>query len=221
MATIFDPNSLLAHVGSNRGAPMGRPTIAENPEATVLLFRVRFVDGDYDAGGAYWGGGKNVDPIYAAIGDGFQTFVRAPNLEAARVQILESHPDLTIQTSPVNDDFLAAYIEAALWSSNDDEDVPIDSNYGPDDLSPELLAEMTEDCRLFLEQHGHLITAENCRTGNYLSQAGHDFWLNRNGHGCGFWDGDWQDEVGEKLSEACEAFGESNLYVNDGKIYSL
>lgn len=23
--------------------------------------------------------------------------------------------------------------------------------------------------------------------------AGHDLWLTRNGHGAGFWDGDWRD----------------------------
>jgi len=33
------------------------------------------------------------------------------------------------------------------------------------------------------------------------AQAGHDFWLTRNGHGAGFWDGDWP-ETGDALTEA-------------------
>lgn len=32
-----------------------------------------------------------------------------------------------------------------------------------------------------------------------------DLWYTRNGHGCGFWDGDYPDGVGEKLSDiACK-----------------
>lgn len=30
------------------------------PKHSIALFRVRFVDGDYDDGGAYWGGALNV-----------------------------------------------------------------------------------------------------------------------------------------------------------------
>ena len=49
----------------------------------------------------------------------------------------------------------------------------------------------------------------------------HDFWLTRNGHGCGYFDGDYEDEigqrdsVGDRLTEACKAFGERNVYVGD------
>jgi len=51
-------------------------------------------------------------------------------------------------------------------------------------------------------------------------KAGHDFWLTRNGHGAGFWDGDWQEPAGAELSKASKAFGEINLYVSDdGKLY--
>ena len=183
---MIDGNTLLSDVGSKFGAPMGRSTIEDNPKATVTLFRVRFVDGDYDCGGAYWGGGT---PIYAAIGDDFQYFVRAKTLDEAKTQILDSYPDLTIQTTEVNDDFVTAYIEAALWSSNDEADEsggePLDSNYSAEDLDPKAREEMVEDCRKFLAEFGHLITEENCPKGKVFEQAGHDFWLNRNGHGCG------------------------------------
>jgi len=44
--------------------------------------------------------------------------------------------------------------------------------------------------------------------------------LTRCGHGCGFWDGDWADEVEGTLTEAAKRFGEVNLYVgDDGLIY--
>ena len=51
-------------------------------------------------------------------------------------------------------------------------------------------------------------------------KVGHDLWLTRNGHGAGFWDGDYADDVGEALTKISEAMGEIDLYVgDDGKIY--
>ena len=47
--------------------------------------------------------------------------------------------------------------------------------------------------------------------------AGHDFWLSRNGHGAGFFDGDWP-ENGDKLQAAAEKYGQVDLQVDDGVI---
>jgi hypothetical protein len=215
---MIDPNTLLSNVGSSRGAPMGRLNVENNPQATVTLFRMRMVDGDYDAGGAYWGSGT---PLYAAIGEGFEYFIRSNSLSEAKMQILENYPDLTIQTTEVNDDFVNGYITAALWSSNDDEDVPLDSNYCRDDIDPETLQKMIEDCGEFIAANSHLLLDENCHyVGcSMMEYAGHDFWLTRNGHGCGFWDGDWENTAGEKLTEASKKFREFDLCVgDDGKI---
>jgi|SRR5882672_618798 len=85
--------------------------------------------------------------------------------------------------------FEAAYIAAALWSSTDesrdDGGDPLDRNYGPADCSEELRMAISADCKAFLAAHYDDIASD-------LAQAGHDFWLTRNGHGCGFWDGDWR-----------------------------
>ncbi len=111
------------------------------------------------------------------------------------------------------DEFTAQYIETALWSSTDDSDDYLDENYSPDDLSPETLERIKQDCQLFQQKHGTLIAADPAR-------AGHDFWLTRNRHGAGFWDGDW--EHGDALTKASDAFGEIHLYVgDDGLIYQL
>ncbi len=48
-----------------------------------------------------------------------------------------------------------------------------------------------------------------------LGQAGHDFWLTRNGHGCGFWDGDWPEPQASLLTQASKAFGGVDPYVSD------
>jgi hypothetical protein len=116
------------------------------------------------------------------------------------------------------DAFTAAHIEAALWSSmdnaNDQGGDPLDANYGLDDLAPETLASIQEDCEAFQRDHAEDI-------GGDLERAGHDFWLTRCGHGAGYWDGDWPDEVGNRLTDAAHVYGSVDLYVGeDGLIYA-
>ncbi len=124
------------------------------------------------------------------------------------------------------DEFTTAYIECALWSTNDNSNEqggdPLVWNYGPDDIAPELLDDMVANCKSFQEQNFADIDAgtdrHDCSRHEY---AGHDFWLTRNGHGAGFWDGDWEEKAGQRLTEASKAFGEVNLYVGDnGIIYA-
>lgn len=216
-----DPNSLLTEVKAKYGAPMGRPTSYDDLEATVILFRVRFVDGDYDVGGVYWGGGKDSQPLYAAIGDDFQHFLRADSLAEAKQELLEEYPDLKVQTTAVNDDFLAAYIEAALSSTNEENEEPFDRFYSADNLHPDALAAVTEDCRLFLEQNSHLINDETClEERDPFSQAGHDFWMTRHHDGVGFWEtDDWRETEGQLLTEAAQKFRETHLFILEGKVY--
>lgn len=117
------------------------------------------------------------------------------------------------------DIFTASYIEAALWSTNDESGVPLDRNHSPEDIAPATLEKMIADCEKFqAENAADLATYDHPQ---YCSEemGGHDFWLTRNGHGAGFWDGDWEKAVGERLTKASKAFGEFDLYVGDnGKI---
>ena len=111
------------------------------------------------------------------------------------------------------DTFTRVYVEAALWSSTDDNDQPLDRNYSWTDMAEDTLQEIIDDCHALQEASGDDLA------GNYR-KGGYDFWLTRNGHGAGFWDGDWPEAEGERLTEASKAFGEYNLYVgDDGKIH--
>jgi hypothetical protein len=47
------------------------------------------------------------------------------------------------------------------------------------------------------------------------SDAGHDFALTRNGHGAGFWDGDWPEPAATELTKLSKEYGEVDLYVGD------
>jgi hypothetical protein len=126
------------------------------------------------------------------------------------------------------DEFTRAYVEAALWSSNDESTPqggePLDANYTVEDIAPETLAKMVEDCRRFQADNAEDIAAGCVRmlhTCTDTEYAGHDFWLTRNGHGCGFWDGDWPDEAGERLTQAAQRYAQTDLYVgDDGLIYA-
>jgi len=109
------------------------------------------------------------------------------------------------------DSFTRAYIKAALWSSVDDKGLPMDDSYDLDDISPETLGAMIEDCRVFQEAN-----ADDLQDPE---QDGHDFWLTRNGHGVGFWDRGY-GERGQRLTAACRPYGEVDLYIgDDGKVH--
>lgn len=105
------------------------------------------------------------------------------------------------------DSFLKGYINCALWSSELDD-------YTEEFINRDTLLEMRKDCASFLT------LADEEDIDDRWEDAGHDFWLTRNGHGAGFWDGDWPDEVGERLTKIAKSFGEFDLYECDGIIYS-
>lgn len=116
------------------------------------------------------------------------------------------------------EEFFDAFIVCALWSSSDNADdsggEPLDANYDSDDIAPETLAELRRDCEGFWESE------QQAMQGLDVEQCGHDFWLDRNGHGAGFWDRGLGAK-GERLSKASKVYGGVDLMVcSDGKIRS-
>ena len=122
------------------------------------------------------------------------------------------------------EDFVIAYMIAALWSSNDESDErggePMDSNYSIDDIAPETKETMLKECQRFIEEDwDDLQEIPNGGEYNRAERAGHDFWLTRNHHGAGFWDRGL-GAVGKRLTEAARKGKGRNLYVrDDGMIY--
>lgn len=101
-----------------------------------------------------------------------------------------------------------SYLETALWSSELD-------SFCFDDIRPEHLLQAEKDCSLFIQKAGDLLN------GLDLDQVMHDFWLTRNGHGAGFWDGDYEKDIGDRLTELSKEFGELVCLESevDGKIF--
>ncbi len=121
--------------------------------------------------------------------------------------------------APKRDAFTQGYLEAALWSSNDESNDqggdPLDKNYDIDDIAPETLAQMEKDCEAFqLDEMDDIL-----ESGLSFALAGHNFWLTRNHHGTGYWDREL-GSIGDRLTEASHAYGSFDLYVgDDGKVH--
>lgn len=125
------------------------------------------------------------------------------------------------------DPFLRAYLECAEWCGLSDspycsecgeegdvcptcgEDVvsereALESSVSPE-WSSESLKRAEEDCKAFQTECAHDLE------GEALTRAGHDFFLTRNQHGAGFWDGDYTRVKGERLTAACRPYGETSV----------
>lgn len=106
--------------------------------------------------------------------------------------------------------FIESYIEA-MFFTNDEE---LGDN---DQLSLEFATSTAIDCANFLQDAWHLWE----QTDRNVTSLAYDFWYTRNGHGVGFWDGDW-GEVGDDLTALSKPYGSVDVYVgDDGLIYGV
>lgn len=118
------------------------------------------------------------------------------------------------------DDFTRQYLETALWSSTEcDEDgsmgAPLDEDHDLESFDLESLQSAIKDCRDFQESNADDLKAYAAVRD--IESAGHDFWLNRNGHGAGFWDRGL-GELGERLSKASKVYGGVDLMAFEGVV---
>jgi len=107
------------------------------------------------------------------------------------------------------------YLGTALWTEQE-------NIVGYDILSLEAYQKATEDCQRFLD----LIKAHSTLRiyTFYLADYGYDFWLTRNGHGCGFLDKpETYGMLGcQELTKLVnENFDSSNLYVGEDDLLYL
>lgn len=115
------------------------------------------------------------------------------------------------------DAFTQGYIQAMFFTNTgtgDDKGLE-DATFA--ELAPAALAKIIADCERFQTQNAPHFAA---MTGYDEEEAGRDFWFTRNGHGVGFWDFDWPDDIGEALTKASKLFRSLDLYRgDDGQIY--
>lgn len=115
---------------------------------------------------------------------------------------------------------LRSYAYAGLWTTqnmDNEEEEHLDENYSVEDIAPDTMESMRRDVKKFYEENIDLLN----QTSMDDARIGHNFWLNKNHHGSGFWDEEGVDrEIGKKLSDASHKFKENLLVVgDDGKIH--
>lgn len=77
---------------------------------------------------------------------------------------------MTIQSGTITD-FEKSYIECALWSSTDEAVESLDT-FSVQDISPDTLHGMLEDCAAFESDNADDLHA----SGLSVESQGHDFW---------------------------------------------
>ncbi len=84
-------------VSAKYGAPMGRASdLLADLTGKVHLRQVKLVDGDYDEGGAYWGGGPGVQPLFCLWDDeGHVVYTRANSREGAKAWLTSVNRSVT------------------------------------------------------------------------------------------------------------------------------
>lgn len=121
---------------------------------------------------------------------------------------------MSIKLSPM----VRSYLETALWSTiamiaEDDCDSTYDAmGYTIDDFHPDAIAYAAADCEGFGDECDMYLQAEHGLQSDIEGNAGHDFWLTRERHGAGFWDGDWK--YGDELTKVAHAYGSCDMYVD-------
>lgn len=107
---------------------------------------------------------------------------------------------MKIETTKKETRFIRAYFEAVRFTeAREDHDAEFCEIWK---------REQVLECLAFF------VYAEHMLCDKAIEQAGHDFWLSRNGHGTGFWDRDsyyYKDCIRDWLQRRAETFGESDV----------
>jgi hypothetical protein len=116
-------------------------------------------------------------------------------------------------------EFKQGYIEAIFFTSQGDTDDLIPDDKDQFDFSEEAQERIELECSAFYKICSPL-WEEEFQAGDYSDKkAGMDFWLTRNRHGAGFWDGDLQN--GEELTQISHSYGETDAYTGDDELIYL
>ena len=104
------------------------------------------------------------------------------------------------------------YLTAAIFTAGDGE---LDA-YSPSDFTQESRDAAKHDIEEFLKKAAERGIDTSMWSDELL---GHDFSLTRNGHGAGFWDRGYPNDIGRRLTSNAHAYGSCDVCLsNDGKL---
>ena len=108
---------------------------------------------------------------------------------------------MKLETTDRREYVLRGYMDAIRFTEQ-----PCGRDFGTD-----LMAAINSDIDRFI---GTIPTLSNFSI-DQCERIGHDFWLTRNGHGAGFWDGDWDEDFSKIACDVCEKFGSFGISFED------
>jgi hypothetical protein len=117
-----------------------------------------------------------------------------------------------VLTGRDDDDEVSRYLaQVALWAGTGEDEEPLDSKYDISDIDEDSLQAEVEKVQEFWSEATELRLTDWCDKDEFA----YDFWLDRNGHGTGFWDRCPNEDIGRKLSEMAKKYGYRDLLEDD------
>jgi hypothetical protein len=121
--------------------------------------------------------------------------------------------------------FATQAMQTALWadrmpmSEDDDAETGMDSGeaqqYDLSDMDNKSCGVFLEVCKDFCEANAADLSDID------PGRAGHDFWLTAQGHGAGFWDGDYPYELGNRLTVAAKVYSFNAVWLDENNVVSI
>lgn len=119
---------------------------------------------------------------------------------------------ISLSANLPKDPFLRGYLVAAEFSGPTEEMQDRMAGVETVQWAEESLRQAERDCADFQRE----AEVEGARWMN-PEAAGGDFWYTRNRHGVGFWDGDYPEEIGDKLTKLSRKFPEVSVEFDEAK----
>lgn len=109
------------------------------------------------------------------------------------------------------DEATRGYLVAALWADAPEEWGLGGSGPFNESHADRFTRQAKADARRLVAK---FVTDAGDDLADYPSaNVGHDLWLTRNGHGCGFWEADHcSEDAGRRLTELAHKLGEASVY---------
>jgi len=113
----------------------------------------------------------------------------------------------------------SAYLECAIWTHLDEDGNSIDHVYDIEDFEPASYDLAEHECADFIELSEFVLQDTDQTVQDELCpfDLGRNFWLSRNGHGTGFFDGPYNADTRYKLQLAAKSCGESFILETDNE----
>jgi len=119
--------------------------------------------------------------------------------------------DLVLTERDDDDEVGRSLAQVALWAGTGEDEEPLDSKYDFSDIDEDSLQAEVENVQQFWSEATELHLTDWCDKDEFT----YDFWLDRNGHGTGFWDRCPNETIGRKLSDMAQQYGHCDLLEGD------